>query len=304
MDEGIYHNEGRFFDDDELERLGLRLVKDSVNGEPLIVRGLVNTKRTISVPGPWVVPFVRNKYGGEKIIADYEALSALAEMEVDAADLSAVLVRLAEEGRIGLRLAAAFDFKGAGRFGFWPNANAPEWLKRLSGKNVYVPGLANSSYGAETWQTYSAIGALRETVESQIVLQNELLDRGAVFSGVEVAAYKLFDKKMLPEIEDGLDYREVWMTQRFSYTTCRASMFLDEGRSERVPDLHQETLLPWLKKYYGEGPAEKVKEKYLERVYAVWGCNLRAALPLRAYRTGESRLSHNWGPHLELIDLG
>ncbi|HPN55283.1 MAG TPA: nucleoside monophosphate kinase, partial [Candidatus Omnitrophota bacterium] len=304
MGDGIYHKDGRLFDDDELEKLGLRLVRNPADGQPLTVQGLVNSERTVSLPGPWVVPFIRTQEGGEMIIINREMLAKVTGEDVRGDNLNEVLLRQAAQGKIGLRLAAALEFKGSGRCRFWARNDKVAWLRDVSGKNIYVPGLANSSYGAENWPTFSAIGALRESTEKHIALQNDLLARGAVFSGLEIAGYKLFDRDMLPEIDDGLDYKEVWMTQRLSFTTCRASMFLYEWASDSGASVYTEVLLPWLRKYYGPAGDEELKHIFLKQLYAAWGRNLRAALPLKVYRTSTTRLPGNWGPHMELVDLG
>ncbi len=302
MGEGIFHTDGRLMNDDELRQAGLALVKDD-HGQPVTVRGLVKSERTVSLPGPWVVPYIRTAMG-EKVLSTYQEISKIAGNTVNADNITETLERLATEGRISLRLAVALDFKGSGRYKFRPNKSAPVWLQDKVGQNVYVPALPNESVGDENWPTHGGVGALRETEAEHLSVQSELLSKGAVFSGLEIASSILFDHNSLPELAGNTDYQQVVMNQRVTFTMARASLFLYEWASDSGASLHTETLIPWLKTIYGIEDEDVLKGKFLEELYKTFARNLRAALLLDIYRDARSRMPHNWGPHLEFIDLG
>jgi hydroxymethylpyrimidine pyrophosphatase-like HAD family hydrolase len=303
MGDGIYHTDGRLFDGTELEKTGFYVVKDE-NGVPLTIKGLVNTERVVSFAGPWVVPYVITQTGGEKLLVDFREIAKMAKVKVDSDNISQVLIKLFEDGKIHLKLAATLEFKGCGRFGFRAREKAPEWLRNLRGKAVYVPGLSNSNYGVENWPTASAIGALRESQTEHFNLQNQLLEQGAVFSGLITSTYKLFDRASLPEIEESADYQEVWMSQRVTFATNRASLYLYEWASDSGASFYKETLIPWLNKYYNSFDEKLITDKFLSRLYYVFARNIRAAFVLGVYRTSTTRLPNNWGPNLEFIDEG
>ncbi len=96
MGDGIYHADGRLMTEDELHSSGLELVKDA-QGQPVVVRGLVKSKRTVSLPGPWVVPFVSTPTG-EKVLSTYQEVAEVAGNAVDANNITENLLRLASTG--------------------------------------------------------------------------------------------------------------------------------------------------------------------------------------------------------------
>ena len=177
-------------------------------------------------------------------------------------------------------------------------------MKSKSGQNLYVPALPNENVGDEYWPTHGGVGALRETETEHLETQAALLSKGAVFSGLEIASSVLFDEKSLPELTGIADYKQVVMNQRVTFTLTRASLFLYEWASDSGASLHPETLLPWLRTIYGAGEETVLKDRFLEDLFRTLGHNLRAALSMDIYRDRGSRLPHNWGPNLELIDLG
>ena len=71
------------------------------------------------------------------ILKKLEDIAKIAEEEVNYDNLHTILYRLAEVGRIRVKLASMIQFKGTGCFNFPPVSRMPDKILALDGKNVY-----------------------------------------------------------------------------------------------------------------------------------------------------------------------
>ncbi len=191
----IYHDDGRPLSDEELEATPLRKVKNR-EGRHIKIKAFASGKRVVSIPGPWIVPYLKN--GDEEIILkNLEDISQLAGRKVTRSELSSVLKKLVADGKLKIKLASDLQFKGVGCHDLDADIiGLPYELRPLIGKDGYIPGVRYDRNFNPDIQLYNGgIGACNEGEASSEELEDGGRKNGARFLADTVMTRKIFDEK-------------------------------------------------------------------------------------------------------------
>ncbi|MFA5389182.1 MAG: hypothetical protein WC312_05445 [Candidatus Omnitrophota bacterium] len=293
MGEGIYHIDGRLFTDKELSRCGMKKVVDE-KGSPLKIKAFATGGRVISIPGPWVVPYIEEN-GKTHILSTFKDISKIAGTEITRKNLQQALLRLASTGKIKLKLASGLEFKGNGCYSFNPREGV---LPELEGKSVYIPAL--DYYGAKDdgFPTRGGVGASAEVEREGYDIERDLRTDGGVCSANMIDMIKLFDRANLPELPKDSVYKEAWSGIRLSYNTYRLEAFA----SSRADAVSTSIFEKYICEVFGTEDVEEARGLYFNYLYKTLAKNIKASIKNNVIRKASSNTIINWGTFLEFID--
>jgi ubiquinone/menaquinone biosynthesis C-methylase UbiE/tetratricopeptide (TPR) repeat protein len=294
----IYHDDGNPFTDEELEKVGLRKVKDA-DGNPVRLLAFVSGGRVVSLPGPWVVPYMKTEEG-VVVLKRLEEISDLAGREISYEELKEVLLELVKVGKINLKLASDLQFKGSGCFKEFTPPGSSEALMALRGQPVYTPELSIQKGTGRKLLAGGCVGGVDELTVSKLELEESLRRRGAVFLEDSVWPWKLFDEEKLPKIESQT-YKEVWILMRLSYNTLRLDSYLLQGKRSGGISVSLNNLKQIAVQLF-ETEDEEAMELFLRLLYKILAKNLRACISDRIYMGNPANQPLNYGPLLEIAD--
>ena len=307
MGDEIYHRDGRPFTNEELGRAGLRKICNR-EGRPIKIKALRSSgHRTVTIPGPWIVPYVETESDGEFILTTINEVAELTEATVTVDNLNQVLVNLAEEGIIRIRYASSIQFKGAGCYDFPPVADLPEAVRALDGENVCIPGLAvGDATGRKC--VYDGVGVASHDHTGFMEVEEDMRQASAVILADSVDYVDLFEADSLVEIDD----LEEEVLRRRPELATPSQIFRLGHSSEVLQDwIHSEdayggyihTKIDILRAYISEVYGESNYDAYVRQVFINLARNMRVCLPWYMYRSEDSNVPHNWGAEFQIIDL-
>ncbi|MFH0732759.1 MAG: hypothetical protein V2A72_07565, partial [Candidatus Omnitrophota bacterium] len=288
----IYDENGRPYTDEDIEKiLGLRRIYDTTaSPQAGYVYAAVNKgKRTIFFPGPWVVPYITTKEGGEVILKTFDDITELAKKEANSSNISEVIRDLAREGKIKVKLASSLEFVGAGCFNFPSSPDIPAKIKKLNGRNVYIPGLSIQKAAGVELQT-GGVGAADSDKVDGIKMENELRKMGAIIA---------YDSVDTINLSKHFDASQIL---RFGYSSfILQSLIANQALGVNLRKTSKQMLKEYIGEVFGEG--QKTKDLFLERTLRTLAKNIRVCYLKDYVRNAPSNTTHNCGPNFELKDI-
>lgn len=301
----VYRSDGNPLTDDELETVGLRKVRNG-SGEHVKIKMLEAGNRVFDLPGPWIVPYVKEGEG-VRLLTTLNDIRGIYQGDVSYDNLSDVLAVLVTQGKIQLKTAAALEYKGVGayRTAIMEDLAPNEGLKALVEKTAYIPGLNAQKYGSIAnggFGVPTGIGSLNANEASAVDNDAQLNSFNAVLLGETVASYKLFDSKAFEDLKDSPS-EEAWYSLRMVSSTVRSGAYMRMYSSGK-PVTNDVMLLTFLEEMYGNSPKEELVEIFIANLLSRSARNIRATRLGQKKRESSSNTPDNYGPFLELIDTG
>ncbi|MCM8774984.1 MAG: glycosyltransferase [Candidatus Omnitrophica bacterium] len=296
----IYHANGTPFTEEELLKAGLRKARKP-DGSTVKIQMLVTGNRVLALPGPWIIPFIKEG-NGIRILKTLDDIQQITSEMVTFENLPEVLIQLRQKGALHLRTAAVLEFKGIGAVDFQVRDDAPDPVRNLRKQPVYMPAGDFRKLTKRDDPISGGVGAISKEVAAAVENDRRLRLENAELVADTVAALPLMNSGTVPELAN-TPWKETWYSVRLSYNTERLRAFTYSW-SDSPPTAQSELAKVFYSELFGIQDEEILRRVVVPYLLTNWARNIRAEWVTGLNRTWSSDTVENYGPLMELIDTG